>query len=107
MEGHLLRAGQIAPPPLPSPQRQIVHWLHALPPSAERNRLLQYFEARPLSGPDLQELRRLWRERSSLPRRGSGGCWPSPRRIHSRRPLAPPSAADLECIAWVKVIGTN
>ncbi len=57
-----IRAATLAPTRLPSPQRQIVNWLHAQPPSADRNRLLAYFEARPLSGPDLRELRRLWRD---------------------------------------------
>lgn len=79
-----------------------------------RNRLLQYFEARPLSGPDLQELCRLWRERSSLP--PQAWLWrllafaeahPQPAPAGPDAPLAPPSAADLECIAWGKVIRTN
>lgn len=61
-----IRAAEISPGKLPSPQREIVNWLHALPPSAERNHLLEYFEARSLAGPDLKELRRLWRSRSQF-----------------------------------------
>jgi len=98
---------------LPAPQRQIVNWLHALPPSAERNRLLAYFEARALVGPDLKELRRFWRERSSIPQEE----WikqltafvenhPHPPVTHAgnTHTLAPEKEEDLECIAWMKVI---
>jgi len=64
---HLLsRLNQIAHrlPKLPSPQNQIVNWLQAMAPSAERNKLLSYF-GQPLTGPDLKELKRLWRENKS------------------------------------------
>ena len=97
---------------LPSPQRQIVNWLHALPPSAERNRLLEYFEARALAGPDLKELRRLWRGRTSLPTEQ----WPArlaefmeahphpPTPATSSQPMTPEKEEELECIGWVKVV---
>ncbi|MER3399360.1 MAG: hypothetical protein C4316_12710 [Chloroflexota bacterium] len=107
-----LRAAEHTPQKLPSPQRQVVNWLHALPPSAKRNRLLQYFEAQALSGPDLKGLRRLWRERTTP----SQDEWlqrllefvesrpqpvlPTP----ADRTLAPQSDAQLECIAWLRLI---
>ena len=107
-----IRRVEMAIGALPAPQRQIVNWLHALPPSANRNRLLEYFEARPLAGPDLKELRRLWRERSSV----SQEEWikrlvafsethphPPPAIASDGSPLAPESEEDLECIAWIKV----
>jgi superfamily II DNA or RNA helicase/HKD family nuclease len=50
---------------LPSPQNSLVNLLNALPPSAERNALLAYFE-RPLTGIALRELRSLWRERGKM-----------------------------------------
>ena len=108
-----IRAAALAPGALPNPQHQVVNWLHALPPSAERNRLLQYFEARALTGPDLKELRRLWRERSGL----THGEWmknliefaeshPHPPSAISQKEssLAPEREEDLECIAWVMTL---
>jgi superfamily II DNA or RNA helicase len=103
-----LRAARMAPGALPSLQRQIVSWLRALPPSAERNHLLQYFESRPLAAPDLKELRRLWQERTALPQE----AWIQRLREfatshpHSPMPLEEPRLPelreeDLECIAWV------
>jgi hypothetical protein len=59
-----IRAAEIALEKFPVPQRQIVNWLHALSPSAGRNRLLQYFEVHSLTGAAFNELRNLWRERS-------------------------------------------
>ena len=59
-----IRAAEIALEKFPVPQRQIVNWLHALSPSAGRNRLLQYFEVRSLTGAAFNELWNLWRERS-------------------------------------------
>jgi len=108
-----IRAAQLAPSVLPSPQRQIVSWLRSLPPSAERNRLLQYFEARALVGPDLKELRRLWRERTMAPQ----SEWidrlmefveqhphPSQAAPEKASQLAPESEEQLECIAWMLVV---
>ncbi len=108
-----IRSAELAPSVLPSPQGQIVSWLRALPPSAERNRLLQFFEARALVGPDLKELRRLWRERSALPQ----SEWmdrlmtfieqhphPSQPALEKATQLAPEREEELECIAWVLVI---
>lgn len=97
-------------PRLPSPQRQIVSWLRALPPSAERNRLLEYFEAYPLPDSDLRDLRRLWRKRSSLKVQE----WinhlmdfmehhPNPVRSASPRPAVPEREEDLVCVAWMRV----
>ena len=90
-----------------------MNWLHTLPPSADRNRLLQYFEARPLAGPDLKELRRLWRSRSQF---GSEG-WthrllefaeahphPPSKMSGLEEPLSPEAEEELECIAWVRVV---
>ena len=108
-----IRAAEIAPERLPLPQRQIVNWLHALPPSAERNRLLQYFEECVLAGPVLKELRRFWRSRSQwppeewLPRLLEfADSHPYPPSTQSKRKeaLAPQSEEDLECIAWMKII---
>lgn len=105
-----IRAAQASPGKLPSPQRQIVNWLHALPPSADRNRLLKYFEARSLAGPDLKELRRLWRSRSqfSLERwlyhlQEFAETHPHPPTIprESQQPLTPEVEEELECIAWI------
>jgi SNF2 family DNA or RNA helicase len=108
-----LRANEIALPRLPTPQRQVVAWLRALPPSAERNRLLEYFEARPLAGPDLKELRSIWRKYS----RGSlDELFRHLREFAERHPhppglASPPSSGpapleeeELECIAWVRVV---
>jgi len=108
-----LRANEVALPRLPTPQRQVVTWLRALPPSAERNRLLEYFEARPLAGPDLKELRGIWREYSQ---RSLEGLLRHLREFAERHPhppglTSPPAGGpaplqeeDLECIAWVWVV---
>ena len=108
-----LRAAQTAPRRLPSPQRQLVNWLRAQLPSAERNRLLQYFENRGLVGPDLKELRRLWRNRSSM----TPEEWiqalldfvqthPQPSESQQEQPpeVEQLQESDLECVAWVKVL---
>jgi len=108
-----IRRAEMAIGVLPAPQRQVVNWLHALPPSAERNRLLQYFEARALAGSDLKELRRLWRERSSLPQEewikrlvefNENHPHPPTTAVQSDGALAPQREEDLECIAWMKVV---
>ncbi len=108
-----IRAATLAPTRLPSPQRQIVNWLRAQSPSADRNRLLQYFESRPLAGPDLKELRRLWRMRGTL----SPGKWverllafmethplPPPGPAEAQDPLTPAQEEELECIAWMRIL---
>ena len=107
-----IRAAEHKPQELPAVQRRVVNWLHALPPSSVRNHLLQYFEERPLSGPDLKELHRLWRERTAL----SPEEWlerlaefvnshPHP---VSRAPSGESNALEteeaLECIAWMKLV---
>jgi len=61
-----LRKAAHKPPELPSPQREIVRWLQAQPPSAIRNELLSYF-SHPLPDLHLKELRKLWRERTRFP----------------------------------------
>jgi superfamily II DNA or RNA helicase len=108
-----MRGVRLRPQVLPSPQRQIVNWLHALPPSAERNRLLQYFAVRPLTGPDLKELRRLWRERSTLPSTewmvrltefAAGHPHPSLVSDQTLDSVVPENEEDLECIAWMAVL---
>ena len=108
-----IRGAHLKPEVLPAPQRQIVSWLHALPPSVERNRLLQYLAARPLVGLDLKELRHLWRERSALPH----GEWinrlvefaenhPHPPQRTTLTPdsMVPENEEDLECIAWMAAL---
>lgn len=108
-----IRGAELAPAALPAPQRQIINWLRALPPSAERNRLLQYFEARALVGPDLKELRRLWRERSAVPQ----SQWmdrlaefvnqhplPDMPDVGKTAQLVPEEEEQLECIAWMWVV---
>jgi len=108
-----IRATELSPGALPSPQRQIVNWLHALPPSSERNFLLQHFEDRPLAGPDLKELRRLWRERSSLPQEewlkrlaefAESHPHPSTAVTKATGSLAPEQEEELECIAWMRIV---
>jgi len=107
-----IRAAKLAPTKLPSPQRQIVNWLRAQPPSADRNRLLEYFESHSLSGPDLGELRRLWRDRLTLP----FAEWmkrlivfvethpqPPATPTYSQSLSVPEEEANLECIAWIRV----
>ncbi len=108
-----IRAATLAPARLPSPQRQIVNWLRAIPPSADRNRLLEFFESHPLIGAGLKELRRLWRGRAGR----SQEEWlhqlvefvqrhqllPSAN-LSSTSPPAPEREEDLECIAWVKIV---
>jgi len=111
-----IRAATLAPSTLPSLQRQIVNWLHALPPSAERNRLLQYFEPRPLAGPALKELRHLWRERSSLSQEKWTNRLVEFAESHPHPPqtvakatgaLAPEQEEELECIAWMRIVLTD
>ena len=108
-----IRRVQMAIGILPAPQRQIVNWLYALPPSAERNRLLEYFGARALAGPDLKELRRLWRERSSVRQEEWIDQLDTFANIHPHPPatgvgaddtLAPEREEDIECIAWMKIV---
>lgn len=110
-----IRAARLAPRQLPALQRRLLNWLHALPPSAHRNALIAYFEERALPGPDLKELRRLWRERTAL----SQDVWIQRLRTfvnahpHPTLPgggeAEPPKIEfceeDLECIAWVQVVG--
>jgi superfamily II DNA or RNA helicase len=107
-----IRAAIMAPTILPSPQRQIVNWLHAQPPSADRNKLLKYFETAPLSGPDLKELRRLWREKSSQTYEEWFQLLLNFAESHphlisgisiDKKPLAPEKEEYLECIAWMKI----
>ena len=108
-----IRRVDLAPGELPAPQRQVVNWLHALPPSAERNRLLAYFEARPLAGPDLQALRRLWRERSTWSQEEWQKRLIAFMESHPHPPSTPGEAQsasapereeDLECIVWMQVL---
>lgn len=105
-----LRAAQVLPGSLPAPQRQIVNWLHALPPSADRNRLLQYFEARPVAGSALRELRRLWRSRTQWPPDEwvqrlleFAGKHPYPSPSGEISASVPQAEEELECIAWMRV----
>ncbi len=108
-----IRGAYLKPDVLPSPQRKIVNWLYALPPSAERNRLLQYLSSRPLAGPDLKELRRLWRECSTLPpskllARFTEFVESHPPQLqqpsYSQASAIPENEEDLECIAWMVVM---
>ena len=46
---------------LPNPQNHVMNWLQALPSLEERKQLIEYF-SKPLSGLQIRELRRLWRE---------------------------------------------
>ena len=110
-----IRAVELAPSRLPSPQRQIVNWLYALPPSADRNRLLEYF-AQPLSGPGLKELRRFWRERLSLPPEkwlkflmefAESHPHPPSAVVKEKGPLAPEREDELECIAWMRIVSKD
>jgi superfamily II DNA or RNA helicase len=107
-----IRRASLAPRALPSPQRQIVNWLHTFPPTAERNRLLEYFEARALNSLDLKELRRLWRERSTLSldqlikrliEFAKSHPYPLSATPEVVGGIAPEREEDLECIAWMKV----
>jgi len=113
---HQIRRAEEGPATPPAIQRQIINWLRALPPSSERNRLLQYFEARAVAGPALKELHRLWRERSKWPQEQ----WlvrlgefvtqhphpPTPAGGHAAR-LAPEQEEDLECVAWMLVLNDS
>jgi len=107
------RGAHLKPDVLPAPQRQIVSWLHALPPSVERNRLLQYLAARPLVGLDLKELRHLWRERSALPQDewmnrlvefAENHPHPPQRTTLTPDSMVPENEEDLECIAWMAAL---
>ncbi len=108
-----IRGADLKLPPLPEPQKRIVDWLRAQLPSAERNRLLDYFEELPIDGPALSELRRLWRSRSSRP----SSEWmemllefaekhPHPKGAKGGKgaQTAPEKEEDLECVAWVLVV---
>ena len=96
-------------PKLPSPQNGLVNWLNALPPSAERNFLLAYFE-RPLTGVALRELRALWRERGRL---SQHQFMQKLRELAQRHPhpatrqtmeVEEVSEEDFECVAWMLII---
>ena len=106
-----IRAAEIALEKLPVPQRQIVNWLHALSPSAGRNRLLQYFEVRSLTGAAFNELQNLWRQRSQwsleewLHRlQEFAESHPYPAQEDEARALTPESEEALECIAWMLLV---
>ena len=96
-------------PQLPSPQNTLVNYLNSLPPSAERNFLLAYFE-RPLTGLALRELRALWRERGRFNQqqlmqklRELAEKYPHPQ---ITQPVEPKevSEEDFECVAWMLVV---
>ncbi|MCD6520060.1 MAG: hypothetical protein J7M05_09090 [Anaerolineae bacterium] len=108
-----IRATEVLPSKLPSPQRQAINWLNTQLPSATRNHLLQYL-ARPLTGADLKAFQRLWRSRKD---------WPLDKWLtrlsefaaeHPHPPaastgessLAPAAEEELVCIAWM-VVGRN
>ncbi|MGB9878137.1 MAG: helicase-related protein, partial [bacterium] len=92
-------------PTLKAPQNKLVSWLRALPPSVDRNELLQYF-SQPLTEMALKELRGLWREK---PRMEDREFMKELLRFSKRYPqseLKGPEVKeiekeDLECIAWV------
>lgn len=93
---------------LPSPQNQIVNWLHTYPSSAERNELLAYFE-RPVTGLALRELRTLWKDRGQISERELiqrllevAQAYPHPG-LTSTPEAENLYKSDLECIAWVLV----
>jgi len=111
-----IRGADLKLPSLPEPQKRIVDWLRAQLPSAERNRLLAYFEEFPIDGPALSELRRLWRSRSSR----TPSKWmemllefaekhPHPKGAKGEEgaQTAPEREEDLECVAWVLVVGAG
>ena len=106
-----LRRQALSLPRLPAEQRKVVDFLHTLPPSAERNALLQYFEERPLAGPALSELRALWRQRTQRDPAEWTARLEEFRQAHPLPAASPPRAAeavkeeDLECVAWVWVQG--
>jgi len=96
-------------PRLPSPQSSLVNWLNALPPSAERNLLLAYFE-RPLTGMALRELRALWRERGRFNPQQFMQKLRELAEKHPHLEVVKPttttdvSEEDFECVAWMLVI---
>ncbi len=96
-------------PKLSSPQNSLVNWLHALPPSAERNFLLGYFE-RPLTGMALRELKALWRERGRFNQQQFMQELREFAEKHPHPEVAKPttttevSEEDFECVAWMLVI---
>jgi hypothetical protein len=47
---------------LPNPQNHVMNWLQALSLSGEKKQLVDYF-SKPLTGLQLKELRRIWREK--------------------------------------------
>lgn len=94
---------------LPSPQNSLVNLLNALPPSAERNALLAYFE-RPLTGMALRELRSLWRERGRI---STQQLMQKLRELMEKHPhpevekqpsLQEVNEEDFECVAWMLVV---
>lgn len=104
-----IRQQVIAQPSLPAVQRRVVDWLHTLPPSAERNDLLRYFEERPLAGSALSQLRSLWQQKSQWqPKEWTKrlkefmNAYPHPIQP-ARAPVPLPEETDLECVAWVVV----
>lgn len=108
-----VRQAELTPAGLPSPQNQIVNWLRAQVPSAVRNRLLQYFEAGPIAGPDLKELRQIWHSRLSRPETEWMGLLeqfvakhpaPPASRSDASRLLAPEREEDLVCVAWMLLL---
>ncbi len=96
-------------PKLPSPQNSLVNWLNALPPSAERNFLLGYFE-RPLTGMALRELKALWRERGRFNQQQFMQKLRELAEKHPHPEVVKPTTTtevceeDFECVAWMLVV---
>jgi len=106
-----IRKVQHHPPSLPHPQNKIVNWLYALPPSAERNELLAYFQ-RPLTQSALRDLKRWWKERRHQVRQDEQLAelmefmrkHPHPEPSRAPTEVEGVTEEDLECIGWVRVL---
>lgn len=95
-------------PKIPSPQNQVLNWLHAMSPSALRNELLSYF-SKPLPAPVLRELRAIWRLRTTqkpqeLMQELKGFAEAHPHPPEPPTEIKEVKEEDFECIAWIALV---
>lgn len=93
-------------PILPNPQNHIMNWLQALPPSEERKELLEYF-SKPLSGPQIRELKKIWREQRQNNEKKILASLQRFAETHPRAPEVKPTSVievsedDLQLVGWL------
>ena len=95
-------------PKIPSPQNQVLNWLHAMSPSALRNELLTYF-SKPLATFVLRELRTIWRLRTiqkpqELMQELKEFAEAHPHPPEPPKEIKEVKEEDFECIAWIALV---